>query len=108
IPTPAQRRSLWQSMPATHWQRLIGCWRRSRRRENIRRLIFGACAPPSMAPNDILQGGRIKMDDDKLAIEEARRAGQHGSVKAQVESEVHAEIAESAATTPAPEIGRAA
>jgi uncharacterized protein YggT (Ycf19 family) len=46
------------------------------------------------------------MDDDKLAIEEARRAGQHGLVKAQVESEVQAEIAESAATTPAPESAR--
>jgi uncharacterized protein YggT (Ycf19 family) len=41
--------------------------------------------------------------DDKLAIEEARRAGQHGSVKAQVEGEVQAEIAERAAVTPAPE-----
>jgi len=46
------------------------------------------------------------MDDDKLAIEEARRAGQHGSVKAQVEGEVQAEIAESAAATPAPESAR--
>ena len=43
------------------------------------------------------------MDDDKLAIEEARRAGQHGSVKAQVEGEVQAEIAEHAAQTPPPE-----
>ena len=43
------------------------------------------------------------MDDDKLAIEEARRAGQHGSVKAQVEGEVQAEIAERAAQIPAPE-----
>ena len=43
------------------------------------------------------------MNDDKLAIEEARRAGQHGSVKAQVEGEVQAEIAEHAAQTPAPE-----
>jgi uncharacterized membrane protein len=42
------------------------------------------------------------MDDDKLAIEEARRAGQHGSVKAQVEGEVQAEIAERAAVTPPP------
>ena len=33
------------------------------------------------------------MDDDKLAIEEARRAGQHGSVKSQVEGEVQADIA---------------
>ena len=46
------------------------------------------------------------MDDDKLAIEEARRAGQHGSVKAQVEGEVQAEIAEHAAVTPAPESAR--
>jgi hypothetical protein len=43
------------------------------------------------------------MDDDKLAIEEARRAGQHSSVKSQVEGEVQAEIAERAAVTPAPE-----
>jgi uncharacterized protein YggT (Ycf19 family) len=43
------------------------------------------------------------MEDDKLAIEEARRAGQHGAVKSQVEGEVQAEIAESAAQQPAPE-----
>src|SRR5438094_631595 len=46
------------------------------------------------------------MDDDKLAIEEARRAGQHGSVKSQVEGEVQAEIAERAADKPAPESDR--
>ena len=46
------------------------------------------------------------MDDDKLAIEEARRAGQHGSVKSQVEGEVQAEIAESAAVPPARETER--
>ena len=46
------------------------------------------------------------MDDDKLAIEEARRAGQHGSVKSQVEGEVQAEIAEHAAQTPPPESER--
>ena len=40
------------------------------------------------------------MDDDKLAIEEARRAGQHGSVKSQVEGEVQAEIADRAAQAP--------
>lgn len=40
------------------------------------------------------------MKDEKLAIEEARRAGQHGAVKSQVEGEVQAEIAESAATKP--------
>src|SRR5712691_1629544 len=39
------------------------------------------------------------MEDDKLAIDEARRAGQHGAVKAQVEGEVQAEIAEQAAQT---------
>jgi uncharacterized membrane protein len=37
------------------------------------------------------------MNDDKLAMEEARRAGQHGSVKAQVEGEVQSEVAERAA-----------
>ena len=42
------------------------------------------------------------MSDDKLAIEEARRAAQHESVKSQVEGEVQAEIGERAAvkTTP--------
>jgi len=40
------------------------------------------------------------MEDNKLANEEARRAGQHGSVKSQVEGEVQAEIAEHAAQTP--------
>ena len=34
------------------------------------------------------------MDDDKLALEEARRASQHEAVKAQVEGEVQAEIAQ--------------
>jgi len=38
------------------------------------------------------------MSDDKLAIEEARRAAQHESVKSQVEGEVQAEIGERAAT----------
>ena len=38
------------------------------------------------------------MGDDKLAIEEARRAAQHESVKAQVESEVNAEIGDRAVT----------
>ena len=36
------------------------------------------------------------MGDDKLAIEEARRAAQHESVKAQVEGEVNAEISDRA------------
>lgn len=40
------------------------------------------------------------MEDNKLAADEARRAGQHGSVKSQVEGEVQAEIAERAATKP--------
>ncbi|HEV8428388.1 MAG TPA: hypothetical protein VGQ41_10855 [Pyrinomonadaceae bacterium] len=42
------------------------------------------------------------MSDDKLAIEEARRAAQHDSVKSQVEGEVHAEIGERAAVKNAP------
>lgn len=46
------------------------------------------------------------MEDDKLAIEEARRAGQHGAVKAQVEGEVQAEIAESAVKQPPAETHR--
>jgi hypothetical protein len=37
------------------------------------------------------------MDDDKLAMDEARRAEQHGTVKSQVEGEVQAEIADRAA-----------
>src|SRR5437016_6438522 len=45
-------------------------------------------------------------DDDKLAMDEARRAGQHGTVKSQVEGEVQAEIAERAADKPAPESKR--
>jgi uncharacterized protein YggT (Ycf19 family) len=46
------------------------------------------------------------MNDDKLAAEEARRAGQHEAVKAQVEGEVHADIAEHAAQTPPRETER--
>ena len=40
--------------------------------------------------------------DDKLATEEARRSVQHESVKAQVEGEVQAEIADHASQAPAP------
>jgi len=46
------------------------------------------------------------MDDDKLAMEEARRAEQHGAVKSQVEGEVQAELAEQAAQTSPPESKR--
>ena len=46
------------------------------------------------------------MEDDKLALEEARRAQQHGSVKSQVEGEVQAEIAEHAAEAPPREDAR--
>ena len=42
------------------------------------------------------------MSDDKLAIDEARRAAQHESVKSQVEGEVQAEIGERAAVKTAP------
>jgi hypothetical protein len=46
------------------------------------------------------------VEDNKLANEEARRAGQHDLVKSQVEGEVQAEIAERAAVTPPPETER--
>ena len=46
------------------------------------------------------------MDDDKLAIDEARRAQQHGSVKSQVEGEVQAEIAEQSAVNAPPDHAR--
>ncbi|MDQ5844250.1 MAG: YggT family protein [Acidobacteriota bacterium] len=47
------------------------------------------------------------MDDNKLAAEEARRSVQHESVKAQVEGDVNAEIAEQASQGPPPgEAGR--
>ncbi|HEX7296828.1 MAG TPA: hypothetical protein VF251_13810 [Pyrinomonadaceae bacterium] len=42
------------------------------------------------------------MNDDKLALEEARRAAQHESVKSQVEGEVQAEITERAAQKTVP------
>ena len=40
--------------------------------------------------------------DDKLATDEARRSVQHESVKAQVEGEVQAEIADRASQGPPP------
>ncbi len=42
------------------------------------------------------------MSDDKLAVDEARRAAQHESVKSQVEGEVNAEISERAAVKATP------
>jgi hypothetical protein len=42
------------------------------------------------------------MNDDKLAVDEARRAAQHESVKSQVEGEVNAEISERAAAKATP------
>lgn len=44
--------------------------------------------------------------DDKVAADEARRSMQHGSVKAQVEGEVQAEIADRAGQGPPPGEGR--
>lgn len=46
------------------------------------------------------------MDDEKLASEEARRSIQHQSVKAQVEGDVNAEIAERASQAPPAGEGR--
>ena len=43
------------------------------------------------------------MDDNKLAAEESRRSSQHQSVKAQVEGDVNAEIAERASQAPSGE-----
>jgi|SRR6201988_289496 len=42
------------------------------------------------------------MDDDKLALDEARRAAQHEAVKSQVEGDVQAEITQRAAESSAP------
>jgi uncharacterized membrane protein len=46
------------------------------------------------------------MSDDKLAIEEARRAAQHESVKSQVESDVQSEISQRAAVKSTPDESR--
>jgi uncharacterized membrane protein len=43
------------------------------------------------------------MDDEKLALEEARRGSQHEAVKSQVEGTVQSEISERAAQQPAAE-----
>ena len=42
------------------------------------------------------------MEDDKLALEEARRAAQHDAVKSQVEGDVNAEITDRAARQTVP------
>jgi uncharacterized protein YggT (Ycf19 family) len=46
------------------------------------------------------------MQDDKLAADEARRAMQHGAIKAEVEGDVNAEIAARADRTTRPEAAR--
>ena len=46
------------------------------------------------------------MDDDKLALEEARRAAQHEAVKSQVEGEVQADIGDRAARKTVPDESR--
>ena len=46
------------------------------------------------------------MNDDKLALEEARRAAQHEAVKTQVEGDVQADITDRAARTTAPDESR--
>ena len=69
-------------------------------------MIFD-CQLPIGRSNKVLKIGKWKFAignyemDDKLAAEEARRAAQHESVKAQVEGEVQAEIGERATATPA-------
>src|SRR4029079_7821536 len=60
-------------------------------------------SPPAIKPAEPNSFPRGRsMSDDKLAIEEARRAAQHESVKSQVEGEVQAEIGERAAVKSAP------
>jgi len=46
------------------------------------------------------------MNDDKLALEEARRAAQHEAVKTQVEGDVQADITDRAARTTVPDESR--
>jgi len=46
------------------------------------------------------------MNDDKLALEEARRAAQHEAVKSQVEGDVQADITDRAARTTVPDESR--
>jgi len=46
------------------------------------------------------------MNDEKLALEEARRAAQHEAVKSQVEGEVQADISDRAARTTVPDESR--
>ena len=46
------------------------------------------------------------MNDDKLALEESRRATQHEAVKSQVEGEIQAEITDRAARTTVPDESR--
>jgi len=46
------------------------------------------------------------MNDDKLALEESRRATQHEAIKSQVEGEVQAEITDRAARTTVPDESR--
>ena len=55
---------------------------------------------PNVTTIDLHWG--TSMSDDKLAIEEARRAAQHESVKSQVEGEVQSEIGERAAVKTVP------
>ena len=55
-----------------------------------------------MGSNPTLSARDIEMSDDKLAIEEARRAAQHESVKTQVEGNVQSEIGERASVKAPP------
>jgi YGGT family len=54
-------------------------------------------SPDAPATHNFFSARGRSMSDDKLAIDEARRAAQHESVKSQVEGEVQAEIGERAA-----------
>ena len=51
---------------------------------------------------EVVQGMPVPSTDNKLIADEARRKMQHGAVKAQVEDDINAEIAERATQAPPP------
>src|SRR6184192_3164447 len=99
--TPVLKRISWQFMLGPLWLRRIEFSLPRRQRENFPARIFGVCVRDSTGPSlslsfvtlELSNTGGLTMEDNKLAVEEARRAGQHGSVKSQIKGEVQAEIA---------------
>src|SRR2546423_10210003 len=89
--TPVLKRISWQFTLGPLWLRRIEFSLPRRQRENFRAQIFGGCVRDSMEPSlspqivtiELSNTGGLKMEDNKLAAEEARRAGQHASVQSQ-------------------------